>query len=586
MIRLSTARNTGFTLLEVVIVLALFSTIMTATLMTLNSSSSIQQAQQKQTAMQSSSRQILNDIKKHLGEANLSENEVDTRMRWHFEDQWETYDKFHTWIYTKGSSGNDDYYPALVQCPERVCGWVWDGANYNRKYEKFNMNFNYQDGNGDPLFNYNLYDSFKLATEKGFSRSGRIYNNFFDPDEHSTNGFNPYSSGYNHTTAQCIKGSGARLSPLVQLDVLQFPTPRSVRDEYITNEGTGRGPDFQGWLIYAPYYDRHQERLEIRRFGLFVRDLFETFPWNGNAGPNYQPPVNGVDTIDGDVIDAADSAVPIQTDDYITDYGTYNKMEEDGSPGDRPPDWPDIDPTDGDRDPKPTLMHLFDFNGNNLIETDVDADGNDQITFGSTRPETESTIEQFRLYPSTSTVDTSRFADWSSSSDINNVNALVYHKYSDKNLRNSDDGDKYYEMEVYYFIDLSTGWTRFYYYCSWDKSNSGNDWYSINASFIREPHGAMDDSFRSHFYIPYKEFGRNFIGLDFSTSLTYPGESYDEDQDNDGNDDYPTIRGTPSGIDKEKNSVRIGIMLDEKLLIRGQYRFPSFRQETMVPLVP
>lgn len=585
MIRLFTVRKSGFTLLEVVIVLALFSTIMTATLMTLNSSSSIQQSQQKQTAMQTSSRAILNDIKKHLGEANLSANEVDTRMRWHFEDEWETYDKFHTWIYKKDSSSGD-FYPAMVQCPERLCGWVWDGTNYKRKYEKFNMNFNYQNGNGNPIFNYNLYDSSNLANMKGFSRSGRIYNNFYDPNTHSTNGFNPYASGYDHTTAQCIKGHGARLSPMVQLDVLQFPTPRSVKDEYITNEGTGRGPDFQGWLIYAPYYDRNQERLEIRRFGVFVRDLFSTFPWNGNDGPNYQSPVNNIDSINGDVIDAADSSAPIQTSDYITDYAGYNQMEEDGSTGERPPDWPDIDPTDGDRDPKPTLMHLFDFNGNNLIETDVDADGNDKITFGSTRPETESTIEQFRLYPSTSTVNTSRFADWSSTSDINNVNALVYHKYSDKGLRNSDGGEKYDEMEVYYFIDLSTGWTRFYYYCSWDASNSGNDWYSINASYIREPHSAMNSSFRSHFYIPYKEFGRNFIGLDFSTSLTYPGESYDEDQDGDGNDDYPTIWGWPSGIDKAQNSVRIGIMLDEKILIDGRYHFPSFRQETMVPLVP
>ncbi len=575
--RITCLRKTGFTLLEVIIVLALFSTIMTATLMTLNSSSTIQQSQQQQTAMQTSSRQILNDIKKHLSEANLSTNEVDTRMRWHFQDEWETYDKFHTWVYTRKPNSSSDYYPALVQCPERVCGWVWDGANYNRKYEKFNVNFNYQDGSGSPLFNYNLYDSSNLALMKGFSRSGRIYNNLFDPNEHTSNGFNPFASGYDHTTAQCIKGSGARLSPFVQLDVLQFPTPRSVKDEYITNEGKGRGPDFQGWLIYAPYYDRHQKRLEIRRFSLFVRDLFSTFPWNGNSGPNYQSPVNSIDSVDGDVIDAADSAVPIQTDDYITDYGTYNQMEEDGTTGDTPPDWPGA---------KPTLMHLFDFNGNNLIETDVDADGNDKITYGSTRPETESTIEQFRLYPSTSTVNTSRFADWSSTSDINGVNALVYHKYSDKNLRTSEGANKYYEMEVYYFIDLATGWTRFYYYCSWDAANTGNDWYSINASFIREPHGAMDSSFRSHFYIPYTEFGRNFIGLDFSTSRTYPGESYDEDQDNDGNDDYPTIYGLPSGIDKSQNSVRIGIIMDEKTLINGQYHFPSFRQETMVPLVP
>ncbi len=573
----------GFTLLEVTIVLALFSTIMAATLMTLRTSSSVQRSQYLQTTMQNSSRQILNDIKKHLGEANLSENEIDTRMRWHIDDEWETYDKFHAWVFT-GDADSDRFYPALVQCPQFFCGWSWDGAQPDRKFMKFAANFNYQDDAGTPLYAYEFYDSSSLTHPKGFSRSGRIYNDFYDPDEHSMNGFNPFSSGYDETTAQCIKGWGARLSPLVQLDVLQFPTPRNVKDNYITDEGGGRGPDDQGWLIYAPYYDEEFERLEMRRFGLFVTDLFETFPWKdstNNSNPLYATPVKATDSVPSEVINAADSVVPIQTDDYITGYGTYNKVEEDGSTGKQPPDW-----LDKDHGPKPTLKHLFDFNGNNLIETDVDADGNDQITFGSTRPETESTIEQFRLYPSTSTVDTGRFADWTSSSDFDNVRALVYHKYSDKNLRFSHGAEHYYEMEVFYFIDLSTGWTRFYYYCSWDRSNSGGDWYSINASYVREPFDGMNPDFRSEFYIPYREFGRGFVGLDFSTSLTYPGESYDEDQDNDGLDDYPTINGTVTGIDRDKNSVRIGIMMDEKQLVNGQYRHPSFRQETMVPLVP
>jgi len=543
--------TSGVTLIEVMIVLVVFSTMMVAVLITLNTSATMGKTETSQTEMQSRARNMMNDIARYLEEANLSAHEVDTRMRWMANSSsYEAYDKFHTWAYVKDDG---DFHPALLQCPQTECGWSHPGGVALPRREKFVASYQYLEG---PVHSTNFYDTSAGDTGgKGFSFSGRIYNDYFDSGRHAENGHNPYAAGYNHTTAQCIKGNGADLSPLVQLDVLQFPTPRNVKGEYITQEGSGRGEDDQGFLIYAPYYSAAKDALTMRRYAIFVTDFFEDFPWisdtNKDDNPLYDAAVKNTQSMDGDLVDIVDQLAALQTNAYIDDMTSYNQVQIGGatSPPTIPPGW---------SDDKPILKDIFDFNGNNLIETDLDADGNGAITYGTTRTETESVYEQFRLYPSTSRVDPGgRFEDWTGGK--NSYRGLVYHKYSDQNLKGS-----YTEMEVYYFIDLSTGWTRFYFYCSW---NAGANWYHINASYRRNEFSGMNPDFESQFYTPYQELGSGLIGLDFSTTETYPD----------------TIS---SGINPNENAVRIGLLLDEKILQRGSYKFPSYRLETKVSLSP
>ncbi len=537
----------GVTLLEVMIVVAVFATMMWAVFITLDNAATMKETGTRELAMQSSSRQMLDEISTRLKEAQLSAHEVDTRMRWLFDDEYEAYDKFHTWAYVRDDGGA--FQPAMLQCPETECGWAVQSGIRIPRFTKFVSNYHYIDGTPDHFEDF--YDgSASPQPGKGFSYAGRVYNDLFDSNRHTENGLNPYLSGYSPTTARCVKGNGARLSPLVQLDVLQFPTPRNIKDQYITNERPGMSPDKQGWLIYAPYYNAGTETLQLRRYSIFVTDFFKTFPWNGNSNPLYDPAVEETETMDPDVVDVADSVFTDFTGEYEEDMTSYNKVIEGGS--NLPPDWDNN---------KPDLKDMFDFNGNNLIETDLDSDGNGKITYGTTRAETESIVEQFRLYPSTSTVEPSpsdRFNDWPSDSDINDVRGLIYHKFHFQNMKGNYD-----YMEIYYFIDLKTGWTRFYFFAHWDGSKK----YHINASYIRQPFGGMDPTFKSDFYIPYKVMGRGIIGLDFSTHFTYP-------------DDVKT------GIELDENAVRIGVIMDRKQFHKGNIQFPSHRLETKISLNP
>lgn len=497
---------------------------------------SITALQSTHVAKEQQSRNLENTMARIQSPLNETSYElVDTQMRWRDHGDYQVSDKF----YAK--------YKDMMQCTSKECTWLTSGGSYQEDLLPFGSNYNYFNGSVNHASGH-LSDH---ASGRDAGYSGRVYSDLhLFADQQQT---------------QC-RFDGSPLSPWIKLDVLQFPTPRTVTDRLVMDRGNAGSPDWQGLHIFAPFYNSKTRKLELRRYSIYVSDFFEEFPWKSASwvgapvNPLYQKSAtSSVDlgNIETDVANATSShayAPPnpnnTNTNSNPTVLTNYNDISISGSktPPRPPKDWGMFDKRNED---KPNLHDLLDFDGDGLIETkgDLDGDGNFQVGMvnGDPTPDSDATFEQFRLYPSKDIYYFDGTGSWNDSNkDDNDTQALIFHKHEDDASRLKG---SFEEMAVYYFIDLETGWTRLYFFCQWNDGVT-TQWYEVNASFVREPYPGLDQNYKTNFFTPYETIAQGVHALDFSTSESYPV-------------------GVDVGGIGSQDTVRVGISVEDVELERG-----------------
>lgn len=516
----------GFTLVEVMVVTVIFSLMIGVAFKMLSNVTQLQEQQFASNEMQINSKRIFDDLSLYLKKTSL--RYVDTRMRVRDGSEFEASDKFPV-----------SYFPDMMQCPNETCPYAWNADNGNADPETslFSSNYGYYTDAGDILHNASYFGS--PASEKGVAHAGKIYNNYYETSD----------------PGQTVcRYDGSVLQEWTTMDVLQFPVPFDVKHEFVVGEGRDEKPDWQGYLIYAPYYNRQRKSLELRRYSIFITDFFYEFPWrNDNVNPLY---TGSTDHVSSDVLDPmSEPFVGPRTD--ASQKSTYNDITINGTKSGFFPDAWGVDPTDNDD--KPTLHDLFDFDGDGQIETNTNPGGKN-------KPVGEASVEWFRLYPSRSLQN----AGWSDD-HTDNRQVLTFDKYEDDpdRLKGS-----FKEIELHYYIDLKTGWTRLYYYAEWK-----NEDLEIDAAFVRShartasmPNwlsSKEQEAYQSSpFFVPYKELGSELTGVSFSTSSTYPSDSVDPSGD---------AGGVSSSTD-----VKIGLSFDQQVFHRGRTELPNQTYRTSV----
>lgn len=516
----------GFTLVEMMIVTVIFSVLAGVAFKMLNNVTQLQEQAFSSTDMQVNADHVFEDLSFYLKKSSLKF--VDTRMRVRDGSVFEASDKFPV-----------SYFPEMMQCPNENCPYAWnaDVNSADPETGMFSSNYGYYSDSGNLDHNRSYFGN--SAADRGTAHAGKIYNDYFQPD---------------HPGETVCRYDGSVLRQWLTMDVLQFPVPYDMKHEFVVGEGQDERPDWQGYLIYAPYYNRGQETLEIRRYAIFLTDFFFRLPWRGdNKNPLYTGSMNDIRSGVTDVYDQ--NYVGPRTD--SSPKSTYNDIDINGSKSGFFPDAWGSDPQDNDD--KPTLHDLFDFDGDGQIETNHNPGGTDQ-------PVGEASVEWFRLYPSRS-LDSDRWSD----DPGDNTQVLTFNKYE-------DDPDRlkgtFEEIELHYLIDLKTGWTRLYYYAEWDGEQL-----EIDASFRRSHaqtgslpgwlSGKEKEAYRSSpLFVPYKELGSGFTGVSFSTSATYPHKSIDP-------------RGDNAGV-SSSTDVKIGLSLDHQVFHRGRTQFPNQTYRTSI----
>ncbi len=527
---MSRAMKKGFTMVEIMVVTALFTLLFGVALKMMSNVTQMQEQQFASNEMQLNAKRVFDDISFYLKKSSL--RYVDTRMRTRDGSDYEASDKFPV-----------SYYPHMMQCPNETCPFAWraDKGAADPKTAMFSSNFSYYMDNGVLVHNSSYFGS--PAGGKGISSAGKIYNDYYQPENPGEN---------------VCRYDGSVLKPWTTMDVLQFPIPYNQQHEFVVGEGPDEEPDWQGYLIYAPYYNRHQKTLELRRYSIFLTDFFYKIPWRSDhENPLYTGSRTSVSSdllssLSNDYMGPRTNSSPIDK---------YNDIDIEGSKSGFFPDAWGMDPTDNDD--KPTLHDLFDFDGDGQIETNNNPGGAD-------RPVGEASVEWFRLYPSRSLEGGTWTDDFKESTQVLSLN-----KYE-------DDPDRlkgaFEEIELHYMIDLKTGWTRIYYYAQWDSHDL-----KIDASFVRSRSRTdalpnwLDskgkEAYRSSpFFTPYKEVGSGLTGISFSTSTTYPDKSVDP-------------RGDAGGA-SSSTDVKISLSFDQQVFHRGRTGFPNQTYRTSVtPIV-
>lgn len=512
----------GVTLVEVIIVTAILTVLLGMGLKMLLDVSRVQKQQTASSDMQFTADRVLNDLSSYLEKTSL--RYVDTRMRVKDGTLYETSDKFPV-----------SYYPDMMQCPSETCPFSWnaDTGSVNPETGLFSSNYNFYNDLGTWYHNSTYFDG--SFSGKGTSQAGKIYNDYYDPA-------NP-----GQTLCQY---DGSVLQKWTTMDVLQFPVPYDMKQKFVVGEGQDETPDWQGYLIYAPYYNHSRETLELRRYSIFITDFFREFPWKQEVAtaPNPLYDVTSTESIRPEVTQVA-------TEEYVAEDlpipdATYNKITVNG---DYPTSWGTDDSTNED---KPTLHDLFDFDGDGQIESNNHPEGG------------EATEEWFRLYPSRS-LDSGRWDD----DHTDNTQVLVFNKHEKDPTKLKG---TFEEIQLHYMIDLKTGWTRLYYFADWN----GGD-LRVESTFVRSRsltgslpnwlnHKDYDhekEPYRtSPLFTPYKKLGAGLTGISFSTTSSYPSDTVDPG-------------GDAAGV-RSPADVKIGISLDQKIIRGGHIEFSNETYQT------
>lgn len=576
--------TSGVTLLEVIIVVALFSVILLVVFVSMQTSAMIEKQQEASSRMQTSLEGGLDDIRSHLKEGFRGFEaipQVDTQMRWRNDDIWEGYDKFHTLLYRE-FPGENFRAPGVAQCPNPDCGWSVENGNPRMPNFAFASNYNYSD---DGVFYTQLQNRTTNTGNAGTSQAGRIYNNYYSDDRSSY--LDQFQGSQNYAQypenlqldVDC-QFCGTPLNPVVQYDVMKFPSPLNTFGGADAEDGTDFISSITSFVLYAPYYDENTTGVELRRFHLFHRDLLEDIPHDSGAdnNPLYEPgDAPSGETIRPAVADAAyRDRSPMGPSSGGGSHGfrswdNYNQLLHEGTP---PPSF-------GNADVPFFMPDLFDFDGDGLIENILTIDPSTGIkmesdtTEGEATPDSEARYEQFRLYPSVAPSNAGGgplFNDWAQNGP-DDVKGLIFYKHED---RAAELKDGLQEAELYLFVDLESGWTRFYYSCDWANTDTGNSGtFSINAAFVRRLNGPLDDSQYEHaqdynqsvYMVPFESLTKGLVGMNFNTTWTYP-------------------EGQTEGLsDPMAGYVRIGLLSDQRVQQQGDINFPSERVFTeMTPL--